>query len=242
MRKFKFPVGTLLVLACAGPVLATPIACPTSGSVATLIALNGTGDGCLINGLVFNNFTFTPAATGTGTMPTASQVTFTLDNGAIDTQAGELIYGFEFNPDFSVVGIGSEDGSLDYTIIAPSPIITSLHLLEVGAATAGGSATVSETDFGCTGVGTGCVALSPLAVNSSAPHQDLLGIGPYTEIEVFKDINVTSTTTTGIGGISQVRDAVDLASTDTPEPASYALLGAGLILLGCLKRRGSRKS
>jgi hypothetical protein len=241
MRKLKFPVGTVLVLACAGPVLATPIACPTSGTVATLIGFNGTGDGCLINGLVFNNFTFNPTATGTGTVPTATQVTYNLDDPGISTGTGQMIYGFEFNPDMTVLGIGSEDFTLDYTITAPSPIITSIHLLEVAAVGAGATATVSETDLGCTVAVTSCTTPLVDQVTPTAPHEDLLGIGPFAEIEVTKDVNVTSTTPTGIAGISDARDAVDLASTDTPEPASYALLGAGLILLGCLKRRGPRK-
>jgi len=191
--------------------------------------------GCTINGLLFDNFTFTPSATGTGLLPTMAQMTYTIDNPGVSTGTGQLIYGFEFNPNVSVVGIGSEDILLDYTIIAPSAEITSLHLLESAVVSGSASATVSEgPDRGCTGVGTGCTFLTTITATTSSPHQDLLGIGPYTEVDVFKDINVTSTATGASAGISQVRDSVDL---NAPEPATFAFVGAGLIGLALLRRK-----
>jgi hypothetical protein len=234
MRKVVFCALVLVVVAL--PVLATPVACPISGNVATLIALSGAGNGCLINGLIFNNFTFTPSATGVGVLPVATQVAYTLDNPG--TSTGQLIYGFEFIPNLSVLGIGTEDILLSYTIIAPSAIIASIHLLEVAVTTGTATATVAEgPNRACTGVGTGCTFLPTITSTTGTPHQDLLGIGPYTEIDVFKDINVTSTATTGNAAISQVRDSVDLTSA-VPEPSTYSfMIGGGLIGLVMLIRR-----
>ena len=48
-------------------------------------------------------------------------------------------------------------------------------------------------------------------------------------------MNVTSTVTNGNAGISIVRDSVD--ENNTPEPASYLLLGGGLIGLGLARAR-----
>jgi hypothetical protein len=216
------------------PGMASALACPSSGTYASLEALNPTG--CLINGLLFNNFTFNPSASGTGTLALDTNMTYTLDNPGISTGTGELIYGFEFNPNLFVTGVGSEDISISYSIIAPTQEITSLHLLETAVVSGGAFATVAEgPNRACTGVGTGCIFLPTIQSIPTAPHQDLLGIGPYTEIDVFKDINVTSNNVNGIAGISNVRDSVDI--NYTPEPATLGMLGGALIGLSTLWRK-----
>jgi len=195
---------------------------------------------------LFDNFTATLSATGSGLTPTAAQVSYTLDNGVFDAQANQAIYGFEFNPNLSVVGIGSEDVSLAYDITAPNAEIGSIHLLETGVVSgATSTATVAEgPDFACTGIATGCVFLPTISVTPANPHQDLgvpVQIGPYETVHVFKDINVTSTTSTGIAAISNVRDSVDL-TTGTPDPATLSLVGFGLIFLSKGRRLlGKRK-
>jgi hypothetical protein len=228
-------LGTMVL---ALPGMASPLACPATGTVASLIALNPTG--CLIDGLLFDNFVFGSSATGTGIDPTASQVSYTLDDPGVSTGTGQQIWGFEFDPDISVAGIGSEDVSLDYDIYAPSAEITSLHVLEnAGASGAGSSATVTEgPDRACTGLGTGCIFLPNIYATTSSPHVDDLGIGPYQEIDVFKNINVTSTTAGGNASISQVRDSVDL--NYAPEPATFGLLGGALIGLSMLRRKKAK--
>ncbi len=230
----------LLLFVCLGtmltalPGMASALACPSSGTYASLEALNPTG--CLINGLLFDNFTFNPSATGSGINPTATQVGYTLDNPGISTGTGQLIYGFEFNPNLNVTGIGSEDIDISYTIVAPVPEITSLHLLESAVVAGGGSATVSEgPDRGCTGVGTGCTFLTTIQATPTNPHEDLLGIGPFQEVDVFKDINVTSNVAGGTAGISNVRDSVDI--NNLPEPGTMGLLGGALIGLSTLWRK-----
>ena len=227
-------LGVVVLVMMSSTLMAAPIACPTTGSMATLLALDGTG--CLINGLLFSSFTFTPSATGSGMMPTAAQMTYTLDDPGTSTGTGQLIYGFEFNPDLSLIGVVSEDILINYTIMAPSPMISSIHVLENATVTTGGTAIVSEgPDRGCTGADTGCTFLPIVSVTPANPHQDLLGIGPFTELDVSKDINVTGSTANSIAAISQVRDSVDLAVT-VPEPAAYILVGACLLGLTGLVR------
>jgi hypothetical protein len=196
------------------------------GTYALLMTFNGAGNGCLISGLLFNNFAFAPSSTGTGITPVATQVSYILDNPGLASN-GQAIYGFEFNPNLSVVGPGSEDMLLSYSIIdLGGPGITSIHLLANAVINGAASATVAEgPNRACTGVGTGCVLLPTLTVNASAPHMDLLNIGPYTEIDVLKNINVTANAG-GSAVISLVRDAVD-----TPEPATFVLFGAGFALV-----------
>src|SRR5215470_6278500 len=95
-KKFML-IAAALALLSAWPVTAAPIPCPALGTYATLIGLSGAGNGCLINGLLFNNFTFAPSATGTGITPTATQVSYVLDDPALALN-GDSVYGFDFNP------------------------------------------------------------------------------------------------------------------------------------------------
>ena len=241
MTHFRLLLGAAVLSSL--PLIGAPIACPASGTYATLIALSGPGDGCVINGLLFNNFGLTPTASGTGAVPTASQVAYNVDDPGTGTGTGELIYGFEFNPDLSVIGVGTEDTLLNYTIIATAPIISSIHLLETAVASGTAAATTAEgPDRGCTSVNSGCTFLPIVQSTLAAPHQDLLGIGPFTELDVSKDINVTSLETAGIAAISQVRDSVNLTTAaTTPEPTSYVYLLAGLGLIALGRKRWRSK-
>lgn len=239
----KLLLLTATLTSVIGSALAAPVICPSAGTVQNLINLSGVGNGCLINGVVFNNFTFTPSATGSGLLPSASQVSYSLDNPGTTTGNGQLIYGFEFNPNLSVLGVGSQDILLNYTIIAPSAIISSIHLLMNAAISGTGTAMalVSEgPNLACKGVGTLCQFLPIMSVTPFSPTQELAGIGPYTEIDVSKDIHVISTTANGFATISQVRDSVDLI-TNVPEPASAVLATLGVLFgMGRLVHRRRR--
>ena len=78
--------------------------------------LSASGFSCTISDLTFSNFVFAGSATGSGLLPTALQMSFTLDNPGTSTGAGQTIWGFEFSPNLSVVGIGSEDIQIQYVI------------------------------------------------------------------------------------------------------------------------------
>lgn len=219
-------------LCIAGP------ACSTTGTYAQLQAFGATG--CTINDLTFSNFTFTPTSTGTGVTPTASQVAYTLDNPGTSSGTGQNIWGFEFNPDLSVLGIGTEDLTIQYDITAPIAEIASIHLLETVAVSGTAAATVAEgPDCGKTTLAGGCTFLPTLTVSAATPHQDLLGVGPFISLHVIKDINVTSTSANGSAVITNVRDSVDETGSPVPEPGTAALGVAGLTLvaLGAIKSR-----
>ena len=194
--------------------------------------------GCMLNDLLFSNFAFAPSATGTGTTPTASQMSFTLDNPVVSS--GQTIWGFEFNPNLSVSGVGMEDIQIQYDITAPSIEISSIHLQESASATAGATGIVAEgPDCGTTTPGGGCQFLPTLSVTPSIPHQDALGIGPFLTLHVITGMTVIATGPNGFAGISDVRNAVDeTGSSNVPEPATFSyMIGAGLVLMGCARRR-----
>ncbi len=236
-------IHKLVLVACAVlflavlPSNATPV-CSATGSYADLQAVGS----CEINDLVFSNFTFTPSATGTGLIPLATQMAYTLDDPGTSTGTGQSIWGFEFNPNLSVLGVGSEDISIQYDITAPVAEITSIHLLETAVIVGSAIATVGETDCGKLTSAGGCTFLPTMSVSPASPHQDILGIGPYLSLHIIKDMNVTSTAAGSFASISDVRDAVDEINNgaSVPEPASLqSLLAGGMLLIGLGARKRS---
>lgn len=242
----KLALGTLICLwvfaVAALPTYATPVNCSTVSDYTGLVATNG-GGGCTIGSgagqLTFSNFTFTGVASGTGTLP--SDMGVSVLNGVPATPPStDTLYGFLFNPDLTVSGIGTEDVHIAYTVTAQSAIIDSLHLLVNEVSTGvGSSATVNETDT-CSPPATPCTLFAGSTPPAAGFHEDLEGIGPYITISIDKDIDVTSLTAGGFSAISGVRNAVDLtvATTPSPEPATFGFMLAGIgLLAGASLRR-----
>jgi len=203
---------------------------------------------CTIDGLAFtfNSGSFdVDSLTGGGSAPaTASQVTYTVDNGPVANPLNVPIYGFEFNPDLSVTGVGSADLLIHYTVSASSDVLSSLHVALTGTVLQDNvNASVVEDDIPCLGPGqTNCGApLNPdLQVSKGSSGTTLYDDiafapgGPYQSFAVTKDINVTSINTLGFANISDVRDAFDKV---VPEPASVSFVALGLLgLVGAVRR------
>jgi len=246
-------VALLALVAMPNLMMATP-SCSSATTYAGLIADNSTG--CTIGGLLFYNFEFTPSATGTGlaSVPTATQMTIadvingtTGSPGPLDP-SGQLLYGFDFNPNIGIAGMGSEDILISYDVLAPSAEITSAHIQMNGGAANGGTATVTETDTPCTGVTgsgitatpTGCSAPLTPSLQVTQPTgsllQNYLNIGPYEFVSVTKDINVSGFGANSTADLTFVRDAFDLSQVPEPATVSYVLIGC-LGLFAAARRR-----
>lgn len=250
-RSFTFGTTLPLLLVTLALGLGIPnaqasiLSCSPSGNYASLIALNSSG-GCTMADLTFSNFQIATSANGTGITPNVSQLSFVTDDPSINTTTGQAIYGFEFNPNLAVVGIGSEDILIQYDITSTTPDITSLHIQETAYKSGDNTAaTVTEgPDCGKTTLPSGCVFLSTLSVTTSSPSAEEQGLGPFEFIHVVKDINAVSLSHNGSVFITNVRDAVDEHGPDklgnTPEPGVSASLGVGLLLIGLGKLSAGR--
>jgi hypothetical protein len=205
-------ICVLVLLATASSALAAPVPCPTSGqgpngapSYADLLATNA-GGGCFILDKVFSDFTFTATETGGAAIASASNLVYTIDSNTGTTG----LIGFEFALALSAAGIRSNDVTLSYNVRTSSGAaeITSLHLLETGNASGGGTATVSETY--CLGGlnNMGCSSSGTLNTTAANPHQDVF-FAAVSQLSIIEDINVAGNGVGGSAAISGVRNAVD---------------------------------
>lgn len=233
-------IWVLLSIAAVPDAIGAPITCPTTGTFQALINSDA-GGGCTISvgggaSLTFSDFTFTPtgSATATGT-------TYTLDNPGVGTN-GASIFGFEFAPNLSVTGTSATQNIvLTYLVVPSGTAITSAHLLEAAATTGSGVGQVSENLMFCIATDTNntsgtCRTFggNPLLVSTSGSLSDVANFGSWTSMTVSETISASTGAGGGTATITQVRDSVDLV---TPEPATYGLLGIGLLACGYFARR-----
>jgi hypothetical protein len=251
MRNFpRLSTWLLLSVAAIPGAMATPVACPTTGTYQTLLNTDA-GGGCTISlgggaSLTFSDFTFTPAGVGT---PTAADVGYFLDDPGTGP-GGVPIYGFEFNPGLAVTGTTAtpdaiQDILLTYLIVPSSgTAINSADLLENAAATGAGVGQISENLMFCiasdpnnTSGTCRTFAGNPLLVTTvGGALQDVANFGDWTSVTVSKDISASSGAVGGTATVSQARDAVDVTAV-VPEPETYSLLAIGLLACGYLARR-----
>lgn len=262
--KTKNILGAMAVafLVLALPNVMTAALCSSYGDFADLQAAGF----CTIDGFRFDNFTFSGTSGGGALAPTATNTTFTVLNGFIST-SGQPIYGFDFDPNLSVLGNQTQDIKLTFDVTADRltdiPAISSVHLQLNGSASNGAKAEVDETDTGynaCTGVspppcenasgpGTILGPPTPLVVQPGSPttiHQDYFQgtsawgqAGPYLFMHVSKDINVTGT----IAGSSCISGASCAGISEVLDAFDKSVVpepaSVAYIALGCLALFGA---
>ena len=143
--------------------------------------------------------------------------------------------GIEFSSGFSVSGKNSfDDALITYHVSSLTPI-TSVGLDFNGTFAGKAIASVTESIFsGNQLVGMGYVACG-YGDAGCTRHDDITLDGLFTNLFIKKDIQLDSHKQLSSAQISYVDQTF---TTATPEPASFAMIGAGLIgVAGILRRR-----
>jgi len=190
------------------------------------------------DGLVFSNFSYTGNSTGTGLAPTASQVTVLpviISAGTNDeiefTSAGWL-----------TSGTGSVDSKVSYHVATTDgTLITDLHLFFNGSAIVAGPPGIAHTDVVDTFANSSTVELRNLILTvyndpTLAPFNPKLTsdynlVTPVSSLNAQKDI-LLSSAGPAFTSISIIDQGYTRQGRHVPEPASFALVGLGMLATG----------
>ncbi len=190
------------------------------------------GFSCEIGDKTFSDFMYGVSVSGTGVASPATSVNV--------MPMGAPNYGFTFQGVWnSGSGPGTGDASISYLVAVTSgqPLIDSAGLALTGALTGtGATGTVGETI--CEG---GLLPLcsggnsATLSVSLAGSPTDMITFPGVSMVDVMKDIDSSTSSTSGTASISLVSNSVDQLTL--PEPASAALLGSALFGIGLARRR-----
>ena len=229
-----------------------PPQCPTTGTLQSLIDFGGVG--CTVADKLFQFFGSTITSTGFVTTLTEADITYTVVNAAPLPH----IHGFELSGAWFAPAGGTLDHNLRYRVSSLAPFIRDVHLLQIGEDVLGPPGPPLPTGFvdidedvcvGALFLG-GCAANGGFIASLSTFYSENPGLygpsnheaaafwgPPYVNLlDVDKDIIVFG----GSGGalFSNVHQTV----SQIPEPATVALLGSGLALIGIAAWRRRRET
>ena len=233
-KRFLFLIGLVLMMCSVSSAAAL---CPDGASYATYVTLNAVG-GCFIDGLLFNNFTYTPTSVNVPSVPATGVTVSTIGPAGSGATIISHDPGFLFNPNLSVGPGQSQDTLIGYTVQTRSgeAFINDNDLLMVGAHTGTGIASIVETK--CFGASLAPCPGGALQINvHSGPDgtMDVLtahaNFANQSLIGIFKDISVKG----GDSGTAFISGAQNTYSV--PEPAPFLLIGSGLLGLSVVRRK-----
>lgn len=182
-----------------------------------------------MNGLTFSNIGCTLSSDGGAASNPNSCTGISASNITVPGN------GISFTSGFSATAGSFEDAALTYTVSSTSGI-TAVGLDFNGYFEGLGVTSVTETIYsGSTMVANLTVDCGNGGCSPAQESQNIVLNGSYTDLNVVKDIDVSSGSKApgNYAGLS----VVDQTFTTTPEPASLALIGAGLLAAGAFRRK-----